>query len=58
MRVLVGGYWGFAATARMGEAEIARTADLAVHVAKAAARLPMEPVRLPRRSPWSARGTR
>lgn len=46
IRVLVDGYWGFAATARMDEAEIARTADLAVHVAKAASRLPMEPVRL------------
>jgi TldD protein len=46
IRVLVDGYWGFAATARMDEAEIARTADLAVQIAKAAARLPMEPVRL------------
>ncbi len=46
IRVLVNGYWGFAATARMDEAEIDRTADLAVHVAKAASRLPMEPVRL------------
>jgi TldD protein len=46
IRVLVDGYWGFAATARMDEAEIARTADLAVHVARAASRLPMEPVRL------------
>jgi TldD protein len=46
IRVLVDGYWGFAATARLGEAEIARTAGLAVHIAKAAARLPMTPVRL------------
>jgi TldD protein len=46
IRVLVNGYWGFAATARMDEAEIARTADLAVHIATAASRLPMEPVRL------------
>ncbi len=46
IRVLVNGYWGFAATARMDEAEISRTADVAVHVARAAARLPMEPVRL------------
>jgi TldD protein len=46
IRVLVDGYWGFAATARMDEAEIARTADLAVHIARAASRLPMEPVRL------------
>jgi TldD protein len=46
IRVLVDGYWGFAATARMDEAEIARTADLAAHIARAASRLPMEPVRL------------
>jgi TldD protein len=46
VRVLLNGYWGFAATARMDEAEIVRTADLAVHVATAASRLPMEPVRL------------
>jgi TldD protein len=46
IRVLVNGYWGFAATARMDDAQIARTADLAVHIATAASRLPMEPVRL------------
>jgi TldD protein len=46
IRVLVNGYWGFAATARMEEAEITRTADLAVQIARAASRLPMEPVRL------------
>ena len=46
IRVLVNGYWGFAATARTDEAEIERTARLAVDIAKAAARLPMEPVRL------------
>jgi TldD protein len=44
LRVLVGGYWGFAATARPEEVE--RTAGLAVQIAKAASRLPMEPVRL------------
>ena len=44
--VLVNGYWGFAATARTDEAEIERTARLAVEIAKAAARLAMEPVRL------------
>jgi TldD protein len=46
IRVLVNGYWGFAATARTDEAELERTARLAVDIAKAAARLPMEPVRL------------
>jgi TldD protein len=46
IRVLVNGYWGFAATARTDEAEIARTAELAAEIARAAARLPMEPVRL------------
>src|SRR6266542_3679340 len=46
IRVLVGGYWGFAATARTQEQEIARTAGLAVAIARAASRLPMEPVRL------------
>ena len=46
IRVLVGGYWGFAATARGEEAEIARTAQQAVEIARAAARLPREPVSL------------
>ena len=46
IRVLVDGYWGFAATARTDEAEIDRTAQLAVAIARAASRLPMEPVRL------------
>ena len=46
IRVLAGGYWGFAATARTEEAEIDRTARLAVSIARAASRLPMEPVRL------------
>jgi TldD protein len=57
VRVLVGGYWGFAATARTDEAEIERTASLAVSIARAAARLPMEPVRLaevePVKAGWS-----
>jgi TldD protein len=44
IRVLVNGYWGFAATARQEPEEIERTAKLAVEIAKAAARLPMEPV--------------
>jgi TldD protein len=46
IRVLVNGYWGFAATARLEAEEIDRTAALAVEVARAASRLPMEPVRL------------
>ncbi len=46
IRVLVNGYWGFAATARLEPAEIERTALLAVEIARAASRLPMEPVRL------------
>src|SRR4029450_2740145 len=39
IRVLVNGYWGFRATARLGSEEIDRTARLAVEIAKAAARL-------------------
>jgi TldD protein len=46
IRVLVNGYWGFAATARMEDAEIERTAALAVEIARAAARLPRDPVSL------------
>jgi len=47
IRVLSGGYWGFAATARaQDEAELERTARLAVEIARAAARLPRDPVRL------------
>jgi TldD protein len=46
IRVLVDGYWGFAATARLEPAEIERTARLATQIARAASRLPMEPVKL------------
>ena len=46
IRVLVNGYWGFAATARLSDGEIERTAQLAVEIARAASRLPMEPIRL------------
>jgi TldD protein len=46
IRVLVGGFWGFAATARLEPGEIARTAELAVEIARAASRLPRDPVRL------------
>ncbi|HEY7399685.1 MAG TPA: TldD/PmbA family protein, partial [Actinomycetota bacterium] len=46
IRVLAGGRWGFAATARMQEDEITRAAEIAVGIAKAASRLPGEPVAL------------
>ncbi len=47
IRVLAGGYWGFAATARSEDPEeVERTARLAVEIARAAARLPRDPVRL------------
>jgi len=46
IRVLVDGRWGFAATARPEEREVARTASLAVEIARASARLPGEPVHL------------
>jgi TldD protein len=58
IRVLVAGYWGFAATARTTPEEVTKTAALAVAVANAAARLPGEPVRLadvePVRATWSS----
>jgi TldD protein len=54
IRVLVDGYWGFAATARTEDGEIARTAGLAVDIARAASRLPMEPVRLAETQPVTA----
>jgi TldD protein len=57
IRVLAGGSWGFAATARTDEAEMERTAELAVAMARAASRLPKEPVRLaevePIRDRWA-----
>ncbi|MGQ0670085.1 MAG: TldD/PmbA family protein [Actinomycetota bacterium] len=46
IRVLVNGYWGFAATARIDDSEIDRTARLATDIARAAARLPRDPVEL------------
>ncbi|HMC37832.1 MAG TPA: TldD/PmbA family protein [Actinomycetota bacterium] len=58
VRVLVGGYWGFAASARTGPRDIGATAELAVGIARAAARLPGEPVRLaevePVKATWSS----
>ena len=56
LRVLVNGYWGFAATARSEEEEeLTRTAELAVQIARAAARLPREPVRLAEVEPVTAK---
>src|SRR5256885_2166827 len=46
VRVLVNGFWGFAATARLYEEDVVRTAELAVAIARAAARLPRDPVEL------------
>jgi hypothetical protein len=54
IRVLVNGYWGFAATARHEEEEIERTARLAVEIARAAARLPRDPVELAEVEPVTA----
>jgi TldD protein len=46
IRVLVDGYLGFAAVARTDPGEVERTARLAVEIARAAARLPRDPIRL------------
>jgi len=58
IRVLVNGYWGFAATARTEGSEIERTANLAVEIARAASRLPRDPVQLaevePATGTWSS----
>jgi TldD protein len=54
IRVLAGGRWGFAATARLDEREIATTAELAVRIARAASRLPGDPVVLSPVEPVSA----
>ncbi len=54
IRVLVDGYWGFAATARTTEPDIDRTARLAVEIARAASRLPRDPVRLAEVEPVTA----
>jgi TldD protein len=58
IRVLVDGYLGFAATARTDPGDVARTAQLAVQIARAASRLPREPIRLAEVEPvvasWSS----
>ena len=46
VRVLAGGRWGFASTSRLDEAEITRAAELAVQIARAAGRMPGQPVTL------------
>jgi TldD protein len=46
VRVLAGGRWGFASTSRVGEADIEEAAALAVQTARAAQRLPGDPVKL------------
>ena len=55
IRVLVNGFWGFAATARLDDAEVQRTAELAVAIAKAASRLPRDPIELAQVEPAKAR---
>jgi TldD protein len=58
VRVLVDGYWGFAATARTTEQEIVQTVHQAMAVARAASRLPRDPVSLtplePVRGRWES----
>jgi TldD protein len=54
IRVLAGGRWGFAATDRLENAEVERTAELAVEIAKAASRQPGEPVSLSEIEPVTA----
>jgi TldD protein len=58
IRVLVDGRWGFAATARLTDADIERTSALAVQIALAAGRLPGESVTLaeiePPRGTWQS----
>jgi TldD protein len=46
VRVLVAGRWGFASTARLEDPEVVRAAELAVRIARAAAVLPGDAVRL------------
>jgi TldD protein len=59
VRVLKDGYWGFAATGGTAEEDVARTARLAVEIARAASRLARDPVRLAEVEPvtdtWESR---
>jgi TldD protein len=54
IRVLVDGYLGFAATAKPDAADVALTAKLAVEIARAASRLPRDPIRLAEAEPVTA----
>jgi TldD protein len=54
IRVLAGGYWGFAATARTAGEDLERAARTAVEIARAASRLPRDPVRLAEVEPVTA----
>ncbi|HJV04712.1 MAG TPA: TldD/PmbA family protein, partial [Actinomycetota bacterium] len=54
IRVLVGGYWGFAATARTAGEDLEQAARTAVEIARAASRLPRDPVRLSEAEPVTA----
>jgi len=54
IRVLVDGYWGFSATSRITDEELDRTAGLAVQIARAASRLPRDPVELTEVEPVTA----
>jgi TldD protein len=55
IRVLVDGRWGFASTAQLRDEDIEATARLAVEIARAAARLPGDPIRLTAADPAVAR---
>jgi TldD protein len=55
VRVLKDGYWGFAATGGTAEQDVAGAAALAVQIARAASRLPREPVRLAEVAPVTDR---
>jgi TldD protein len=55
VRVLNDGYWGFAATGGTAEQDVAGAAALAVQIARAASRLPRDPVRLAEVAPVTDR---
>jgi TldD protein len=55
VRVLIGNAWGFASSQDVSPAEIDRVADLAVHIARASARVGGEPVNLG--APVTSQGT-
>ncbi len=59
IRVLVNGCWGFAAAASLEPADVEQTAQLAIEIARASSRLPVDPVRLAEVEPavdtWASR---